>query len=113
MNGSAKLKISYQISANSENPNCLEITGVITPPEDSKLVVISLEVDGIELLPSHRIDFSSNQPNAIPAVKVFNPIPSRLYTFSLIEYLSSGETVKHETTMELQIPPQCMDIPTR
>lgn len=109
----SKLEISYQIECSNDNPNCLEITGVITPPEDSKLVVISLEIDGIELLPSHRIDFSNSQPNAIPTVKVFNPIPNRLYTFTLVEYLSSGETVKHETTMALQTQPQCTDSSTQ
>ncbi len=88
--------IRYQVTHTSENGDCAEIVGVVTPLEGQKLLILSLEIDGIELLPSFRVEFIDNSNVTLPAIKVFQPIAGRKYQVTLVEYADSSST-RHES----------------
>ena len=96
------ININYHISHSTEHGDCATIVGQISPPEDGqKILVVSLEVDGIELLPSFRADFTSDSaPAELPEVKVFNPLPGRSYQFTLLVY-EHDSIHRHETSLTL------------
>ena len=55
------------------------------------MVVASIEVDGIELIPSARLEFGASADDvALPEFRIFRPIPDREYTVSLNLHLADG-----------------------
>jgi len=96
------IRIEYQVIYTDEHNGCAEITGIISPTEgEQRLVVVSVEVDNIELLPSYRVDFSQSGTAAeLPVLKVFNPLPGREYLVALLIY-EHDEVRRLESTLVL------------
>ena len=65
------------------------------------MVIASLEVDGIELIPSARLEFSDGNRAVLPEFRIFRPIPDREYGISLHLHLATGvETLKESIKLQ-------------
>ncbi|MEA4862625.1 MAG: hypothetical protein AB7F40_10745 [Victivallaceae bacterium] len=102
MDKKQRFSVEYSITRTSESGGGAEIVGQVRMADPAgMLAVASLEVDGIELLPSAKLLFSNdNDELRLPPVRVYRPLPGRDYFFRLVLRTSCGnETVETVLTL--------------
>jgi len=102
MSSKRQFIVEYRITRTPESGGGAEIVGHVRMAEPSgMLAVASLEVDGIELLPSAKLLFSSaSEVLPLPPVRVYRPLPGRRYFLRLILRTAAGEeTVEDVLTL--------------
>jgi len=102
MNSKQQFSVEYCITRTPESGGGAEIVGRVRMADPAgMLAVASLEVDGIELLPSARLLFSANDDELkLPPVRVYRPLPGRNYFFRLVLRTAAGaETVETVLTL--------------
>ncbi len=84
--------VQYNIERTEENGGCVILRGVVASDRPSAVFVVgTLEVDGIELVPSSRLSFSAGKSTAeLPEVRIYRPLAGRVYLFHLVLNLPDG-----------------------
>jgi len=84
--------VEYQLERRTEREcECVAVTPRVSLATGEQLLAVgSLEVDGIELIPSSKLLFLRERSLEMPEVKVFRPVAGRRYSFRLTLRVGDG-----------------------
>ncbi|MDD4818492.1 MAG: hypothetical protein PHI85_11050 [Victivallaceae bacterium] len=93
--------VQYHIERSGDNGGCAILRGVVSADRPSaSFAVGTLEVDGIELIPSSRLHFHAGRSSAeLPEVRIYRPVAGRNYLFHLILNLPDGSVELDEVVL--------------
>jgi len=95
MDNKQRFSVEYTITRTPESGGGAEIVGMVRMAEPTVLLAVaSLDVDGIELLPSAKLLFSgADGSRRLPPVRIYRPLPGREYFMKLVLRTAEGEEI--------------------